>query len=401
MKWLNSQTAAAAAAIIIAVAAPCRGETTMPLEAEVEARIRTVKVAGATVDMGTSLSENLPRIPYTQQAGGPCMVFSDDPEYFRVPEGIGARETVKPGVVRMYVYHVNGTTDSAKRITAVIDNLGSRPMTLKFRRYAFAGPSKNYHAVGKEGLVEFLSGTKLPPPRTIPPGGSETLDPAMEAVPVDYDELVHGFYEFEVDQPARLTTLQTTLDTSGPVASARLEKPLVTKKASGAGRGFFPFSDYTIANAPGYVLDSVNGPAQLIVADGVDDRWITGHDGDSTIPAQNKGNYGVLYNIRLQRQSSDGRGLALIAWNHRSENKWCWALAAAMIVSKGRFPAGLVQIPAEKIFMRGAPEASVIQIFPPVPKGKTDTIELVFSPPGASCLPVPLVFYPIDWPSAR
>jgi hypothetical protein len=401
MKWLYNRMAILAAALTVAWTTPSPAETTMTLDADVAARVRAVKAAGALVDMGSSLTEHLPRIPYTQQAGGPCMVFSDDPEYFRVPEGIGAREVVKPGVVRMYVYHVNGTTDSAKRITAVIDNLGSAPMTLQFRRYAFAGPSKNYHAVGKEGLVEFLAGRTLPPPRKIPVGGSEPLDPAMEAVPVEYDELVHGFYEFEIDQPARLTTLQTTLDTSGPAASARLDRPLESRKTSGAGRGFFPFSDYAVTAAPGYILDSANGPAQLIVADGVDDRWITGHDGNTTVPSQNKGNYGVLYNIRIPRRSSDGRGLALITWNPRSENKWCWATAAAMIVSKGRFPAGLVQIPSDRLIMRGKPEASVIQIFPPVPKGQTDTIELVFSPPGASCLPVPLVFYPIDLPPGR
>lgn len=398
MGWHFSAAALALFAVSIAPLAMGQDETTGPaVTPEVAASILAAK-PGDIVNMGDFLSEDYPRIPYTKQAGGPQMVFSDDPEYFRVPEGIGTREKVNPGRVRMYVYHVNGTTETARRITAVIDNLGDKPMSLRMLRYASEGPSKNYHAVGKGGILKFLKSQPARQARVIPPGESTALDPNLEDLAPEFDELVHGFYEFEIDQPARLTTLQTDMDTSGVVASARLTTPVQSARHSGAGRGYFPFSDYTVEGAETY--DTSSGPAQLVVADGVDDRWITGHDFSTTMPAQNKGNYGVLYNISLDWTSADGRALALVVWNARSQSQWCGALAHAIGVSAGRHPAGIVEVPRDSLVIKGAPEAVVLQVFAPPRKGQTSKIELTYTPPGASCLPTPIVFVPVELPKS-
>lgn len=371
----------------------------MTLSAKATQALSTAR-QGGIVPLDGFLTTDVPAIPFSQQAGGPQFLLSDDPEYFRVPEGVGMREVVKPGVVRAYIYHVNGLEGSTRRITTVLDNLGSAPMSVKFLRYAFAGPNKNYHAVGKKGLVDFFKSKPQRPVRRVEPGQSIVLDPAMEAVKVEYDELVHGFYEFEVDQPARVTALQTDSATPGTVAAARLAGKAAIKRKTNAGRGYFPFCDYALSTPASYVLDSAEGPAQVLIADGVGDRWITGHDGGSTSPAsalsQNAGNYGVIYTIRITRRSSDGRGLALVTWNPRSADQWCGGLANAITVSKGLFPAGLVEVPAGDDVLRGSTDAVLLQVFPPVKGGKTDTIEIVYSPPGASCLPTPLTFIPID-----
>ncbi len=38
----------------------------------------------------------------------------------------------------------------------------------------------------------------------------------------------------------------------------------------------------------------------------------------------------------------------------------------------------------------------LLQVFPP-PEGGKGTIRLTYSPPGASCLPTPMVFLPVEW----
>ena len=61
--------------------------------------------------------------------------------------------------------------------------------------------------------------------------------------------------------------------------------------------------------------------------------------------------------------------------------------------------AGLTDAPA--IPSRGSHfgkpgDAVLLQKFPPLPKGKTGVIEIEYSPPGASCIPTPMVLVPIE-----
>lgn len=392
----------AVACLILMNAAPAVAhtygkETTMTIPISLGSRLKSASAGDALSMEGCALTEDMPAIPCILTAGGPPLLFSDDPEYFRVPEGAAMRETAGPGVVRLYIYHVNGTTDTVRRIGAAVENLGRAPMKIRFLRYAFQGPSKNYHLVGKKGLAQFMASKPQRKARIVPMGGAVPLDEAMEAAPVRHDELVHGFYEVEIDQPARFTVVQTDPATPSPVAARRIAHSIPSNHTEGAGRGFFPFSDYQARVQQGFVLDTKNGPQQLLVADGKRDRWITGHDNSNPIPAQLAGNYGVMYRIRIPRASSDGRAMALITWNQNSDNsQWCGGLAAAMRIGPGVFPAGIVEIPGNRLNIGAPPTGSVIQIYPPLPPGCTETVELTFSPPGASCLPMLLQFVPIE-----
>jgi len=89
--------------------------------------------------------------------------------------------------------------------------------------------------------------------------------------------------------------------------------------------------------------------------------------------------------------------LALVTWNSRSaDNQWCGGMAASMVVSEGKFPAGIIQLPNDRLITKKAPEAILIQVFKPTGNGEEQTLKLTYSPPGASCLPTPLIFIPVD-----
>lgn len=351
---------------------------------------------GDIVDMGTFPMADVPLLPYEKKGSGPQFVFSDDPEYFRVPEGAGVREKVKPGVVRLYTYHVNATTDSAKRISTVIENLGDKPLNVRFLRFASTGPSKDYYTVGKTGLVDYFSGRSLPKPLVIAPGEGAPLDAKMDAAAVEYDELVHGFYDFEIDQPARITTLQTGLDVPAVVANKRIMEILPPRNPAGAGRGLYQTSTYDVTTPNGTPYDTAQGAMQVLVADGKHDPWITGTDDSNSTICKLAGNYGVIYNIRIPRTSSDGRGVAVLVWYPPAGAQWCDSLALALQAGKGAYPGGTIHIPAKDTAFGGKTNAGMVQFFPPAPEGKEDTIEIVYSPPGASCLPTPLLLIPID-----
>src|SRR5690606_32651141 len=110
------------------------------------------------------------------------------------------------------VYHVPEPTGIPKVITAMIENLGDEPMNLRFHRASFPKPSGRYHEIAKSALADFFERKPGPPARRIAPGERVAVDPKMDAAVVRKDQLVHGFYEFEIDQPARITTLQRNPD---------------------------------------------------------------------------------------------------------------------------------------------------------------------------------------------
>ena len=388
------------------------------VSAEVMKRIMDVKKAGTTI-MLDGLTTDMPRIPWQAQAGGPQMFFSDDPEYIRVPEGIAAAASMRAGEVRIYQYNCSQickaddgsfTTNSKfgkpmpRKISVVVENLGKQPLNLKFNAHGYPKPSGNYHEVAKEAMVDFFAGKKnpnLPKDFTIGVGEMKPLDPKMENTLVSYDALSHVFAQVEISQPARFYVVQTDPDTPSAEAVKRLDKKVLPTPKGNAGRGWFSTTEFEVKNAPGFVLDTANGPQQLMMAEASEqDMWILGYDGKAI--SRLAGNYGVIYKCKIERKSSDKRGLAMFTWNLFQNSLWCNGIIGVMPShTQGRLETGNIPVPSDKKILGLIPEASLIQVYPPVPEGKTDTVEFEFTPPGACCLPVPVFFVPVDWPAAK
>lgn len=353
---------------------------------------------GSIVQLPGFLSEKIPNIEYRKVVmPGPQYLIADDPEYIRIPEGISLQEAVQPGAVRLYVYNVNGVKEPQKidrRITAVIKNTGSGDMHIRMLKYSSQKPSTNYYQIGKQGLADYFASKPQSTVRTVKPGQAIAIDEQLEKYIVKYDELVHGFYEFVIDQPGEISVLQTDLKTTGPKALQRIGN-IIPPKGQNAGRGVFGVSNYRVITDS--VYDTKEGAKEIILADGKLDPWVEGKMKDRLDVAELAGNYGVMYEIEMKWKSTDGKGLALVTWNARSgNNQWCGGMANTMVVSKGKFKEGIIQLPADRLTTKGAPEAILVQVFEPSPNGDVQTLKLTYSPPGASCLPTPLIFIPVD-----
>ena len=353
---------------------------------------------GSIIQLSDFFNKELKSIEYDKIVmPGPQFIISDDPEYIRVPEAIVLKEPVQPGAVRLYVYNVNAVKEPQKidrKITAVIKNTGKAPMHLRMLKYSSQKPSTNYFHIGKQGLADYFASNGSEEIITIQPGKTAAIDKKLEKNIVKFDELVHGFYEFVIDQPGEIAILQTSPSTAGPVAFNSIKTILPTSHKN-AGRGLFGVSNYKILNKE--VVDTKNGISQFILADGVNDPWVVGKESTSGQLSKLAGNYGVMYDIEMKWKSTDGKGLALITWNSRSgDNQWCSGMAASMVVSKGVFKEGIIQLPSDQLITRGSPEAVLVQIFKPENGKEEQTLKLTYSPPGASCLPTPLIFIPVD-----
>ena len=353
---------------------------------------------GHTMQVPGLLSEQIPALPYQKIVlPGPQFLISDDPEYIRVPEGVALREPVQPGSVRLYLYNVNGVQEPKmdRKIAAVIKNTGSQPMHIRMLKYSSQKPTTNYFFAGKQGLADFFQSQPETIAREIKPGASICLDPKQDKAVVKYDELVHGFYEFVIDQPGEISIVQTDLKTPATVAAARVKNALATKQYAGAGRGTYGISNYRIIVKD--TLATKNGMTQVLVADGEKDPWVIGKEATTGELKSLDGNYGIFYNIELSWKSTDGKALALMTWNPRGDNgQWCGGMANTMVVSGGKFKEGVIQLPSNQLVTTKAPEAILIQVFTPPAGGGVQKVHFTYSPPGASCLPTPLVLVPVD-----
>ena len=371
--------------------------TPLPVSAELSSRLSST-TQGAIVSTGDLNLPSLPELSISKTSGGPPYVFSDNPEYIRQPEGAALREPVDPGVFRLYTYHVNGTTGTVSKITTVLENTGTKPMSVRFLRRSNGGPSTNYYLVGKVGMKRFLEAQpEAQTALTIAPGEGAVLDPYKEKARVNFDELIHSFHDIQIDQPGRITVLQTPPDNDSVAVARRIEK-VIPPKHFGAGRGKFPFSEYTVrvhgAGGMGTPFDTAQGPSQIIVADGKRDPWVEGVDSELATTVALKGNYGMIYDIEIPYTSTDGRSLAILVFNARTGSKWCDNMAAAMGVGEGKFPGGVVDVPTGRTFVTGLDQAVLLQVLPPASSQRT--VRVRFTPPGASCLPVPILLVPFE-----
>lgn len=327
---------------------------------------------------------------------GTQFLFSDKPEYFP-KDGISLRENVNPGRVRLYVYHVPEPATNGKVITAVIENTGSQEVAIKMLRRGFPKPGADYQRVAKEALTSFLTSQPDGTSRSIAPGGGLVIDPEMDGIKAYKDQLVHGFYEFDLDGPARISVFQHDPSTNSLAVLKHLSTLAARRPgyegASGAGRGLFLAPDYEV-NPVNEPIDTAGGPLRLVIADGKRDPWMRGHDAIENRSAINAGNYGALYRIRFTRTSSDGSKLALLFSKLDVVNQWCGAVAAAVLLKQGNQPEQLIQVPADKVSLHKPGEVGVLAVLPPLPTGETEVVELIYSPPGAACLPTPLLLIP-------
>ena len=352
---------------------------------------------GTTVNLSGLLKEDMPLIGYRKIVlPGPQYIISDDPEYIRVPEAVAVREKVQPGTVRLYVYNVNAVQDPSKterKITAVIKNLGTEEMHLKMLRYSSQKPSTDYFGIAKQGLIDYFNSVPQTKPVLVKPGETVSIDKKLETNRVKYDELVHGFYEFVIDQPGEVSVVQTDPEVSGTVAANRIVEVHPSSRTN-AGRGLFGVSNYLVIARD--TLDTAKPVSKIIVADGKIDPWVNGVDGSTGRIMNLSGNYGVIYEIEVNWKSSDGKGLALITWNAMAGAKWCDGMVNVIRVSEGKFREGYVTVPSDKPYNTGSPDAVLLQVFLPDKKKAVQKIKITFTPPGATCLPVPLAFVPVE-----
>ncbi|MCE5285973.1 MAG: copper amine oxidase [Pelosinus sp.] len=226
---------------------------------------------------------------------GGKLILSDSPE--TAPEdGILYQDTVS-GNVRVFMYHVNGTT-TPKRILATLENPGTEPVHITIYKEGYSGPSKNYMDVGKTAQQNYLDNAGI---RQIElaPKEIKVIDDKLKDIKVMTNALVNGIYDFTTDAPVTVKVMMLPMhtDIADFARSAKIQPNDQTKL-----RGTFDGMDRLVL--PDNLYRDEDGPVAIILADNEKDKYVTGIDATDGSAAINYGNYGVFYHLFLPTDSS-------------------------------------------------------------------------------------------------
>lgn len=302
------------------------------------------------------------------------LLLSDSPEV--VPgEGITYQDTVS-GHVRLFLYHVNGTA-IAKKFAVLMDNAGEEAATVKVYKHGFAGPSINYRLVGKTALESYLQSTDncqiIVPAHSV----SELVD--LSKVLVNENQLINGIYDFWTDKPV---TVKVMMLAANYLLQGYAPNVEILPKDKERLRGTFTGRDRLIVPV-GIYKPERDGAVSVTLADNEVDKYLNGIDATDGSKVVNYGNYGVMYQLFIP---TEGKGDINYYLNPRGgEYGGVIGIRYQHSLNKD------ILVPADKLDFGGNNflEYSFLGSF-----RAGESLWFIFSPPGASKLPVKLVIMP-------
>ena len=305
--------------------------------------------------------------------GGPTLLFSNAPE--EVPgQGILYQDHVS-GDFRVFFDHVNHG-DENLIFTVVVTNDGTDPVDVQPTRIGYAGPGMNYFLVGQDAQRAWMSGSSGDD-LNLAPGQSAFLVPGLNALTAGHEQDVTGI----IDGTASGRVLVSVVAEDSPTndLSGLSVLPAVATSAGFVGRGTFPRADLTVTAAAngGYQHLDVANP----------DQYVTGYSAVDQEPAEDYGNYGVLYDVRLSLFSTVAERLALVF------DPLGGPFAGSGLIGEGFLPGTPVDLPRGGTFAP-SPLAGMLVTDLDVAANTSQLTRFQWMPPAGSNLPATLILTP-------
>jgi PKD repeat protein len=288
------------------------------------------------------------------------LLLSDSPEEIRQP-GILYQDTVN-GKARLYADHVNGT-NTPLSLAVLATNNTDKPVAIKTTNRGEVYPSVYAQLIGSEASVDFLM--NMSPETTIVVPPKQTVIYAK--MPTMYPQQgVNLFYDIETDGPVDITFAAADKITPESVLT------LPRQSYVGNVRGTFSTSDLR------WDIDgsALTQPSRLILGDGKSDPFVDGVDVFRSLPIKNEGNYGVKYDIHIDKPKK----------------------MVVMIMGRGGGFKGPFKINGDFVLV---PQSGVLPAFKEVQllartTGNEPSLDIEYTPPAGTGFPADLIFYPLD-----
>ena len=246
------------------------------------------------------------------QAGG-TLLMSDSPEVVK-ETGILYKDTIN-GIGRILIHHLNGYTNEMnelgrKRLVVVAENTTDSPANFSIKNKVIKGPHYDGLYVGQRLLYDFLANKGKNESYSLQPGEKAYIYDSGKSK-WGKGDLISGVMDFDVNGPITVTVAavedNTTLD------DIELLKELSKDVHP---RGTFDKTDIY------YEIDLKDKePTKILLGTGAEE-WINGYDAITGELVQNRGNYGVTYNIKITAKEDTGIILNPRAGFFRGAVRW-------------------------------------------------------------------------------
>lgn len=293
------------------------------------------------------------------------MIMSDSPEVVK-REGILYRDTIN-GEGRFLLHHINAFDDSKtvtgnKRLVLVAENTSDEVVTVTLGNKTIKGPVVDVNYLGQKVLYDYLVGT-TDEVVILQPGEKKYIyDSQKKWVK---DTCISGLMDITTTGPVTFTTAAvspgSTLDSMDGTMELLLEDV--------HPRGTFD----TVAINYTLNLDG-SQPTKLLIGTGTEE-WVNGYDAITLEPKQNRGNFGISYNITITATEDMGIILNPRATTFKGAIEW-----------EG---IGVYNIPTSGIIYSNTAKAVSLGT---IKAGETKTFEYML--PNGSAAPVLIGFIP-------
>ncbi|MCM3340228.1 stalk domain-containing protein [Paenibacillus sp. MER TA 81-3] len=295
---------------------------------------------------------------------------SNSPENVK-NNGILYQDNVAGGA-RIFLHHINKKSNNLQ-LYIVVKNISDDPANFTVEHSGLAGPSPYPQQTGKMASVRYFESFEKNDKATemqLKPNETKVVIPELNQRPLKPDDTYTLYADFYGSTTLEYTVVALDADKDVLTELPNLQ-PLATDEHI---RGTYINADRNFT-----VREEVGKGERLVFADKINDKDLTGTDMLTYQDMVNKGNYGVLYRVKLEKVAPH----TLIAFNSRGGS-----YSGAMLVN-----GQTVNTPNHGL-ISGVDEASVVYRT----GDYEEKVEILFSPAAGSNLPVNLLFLPMPKP---
>lgn len=310
-------------------------------------------------------------IPFNLKEQPLTLALSNSPERI-VREGIYFEDKLE-GTIRFLIHKQNARPNPVK-IYLLAKNEGSETATVTLDNLGMSSPVRYVSSAGKNSVVNYLTSLlqqSIKNTIEIEPNRTKVIVPDLSNRSILPEHILTMYADIYSNQ--KLTFQVVILDEVNDLYQTLPYLPGINAERDGKHkRGTFENGNrqLTVSQLIGTEL------GRLIIADGVSDPWATGIDPMGGTEERNTGNYGVLYELTLEKVAAN----TALVLNPRGGH-----YAGAFLVNDE-----LVRTPTNGII--AGPNETVVLYRT---GNKEEKVTLVFTPASGSNLPINILTIPL------
>jgi hypothetical protein len=266
------------------------------------------------------------------------------------------------GKARLYASHTNG---SGRKMTfaILVTNKTDKPVNVQTTHRGNVTSSVYENLVGEQTASDLLISKDYDEKIIVPPNRTLVYSQVPNLYP---GEVTNSFYDISTDGE-----LQVTFVADDEITQSTLTSLSVLPKTDQA-RGTFPVTEQNW-NIQASSLDKVY---VATIGDSKTDPFVKGSDATLRQEAVNTGNFGVVYKIHADKPRK----------------------MAVMVVARGGIFKGSFKVNGDIVSVPGTGVMTALDGMRVIARttGKENSLDIEFTPPVGSVLPIDLIFYPLD-----